>query len=400
MLSVAMADGDAASAFYDRIVPFDRFEEVVDEARYRDLPEDWLVGVSDVTDSTRAIAEGRYKAVNLVGASTIAAVYNALDGASFPFVFGGDGAAFAVAPGDAGKVRAALAAGRTWARDEVGLSLRAALVPVADIVHAGQRVAVARFKVAPELSYAMFAGGGIAWAEAEMKAGHYEVPPAPAGAKPDLTGLSCRFLPIEAARGEVLSLLIRPRASASREAFNALVRRIVGIIDEAGVRSGSPVPEAGPRITWPPRNLSLEVRATRGKKPGILWGAFILAQHFALMLVDALGGKLGPWDPKVYRREVTANTDFRKFGDGLMLTVDCTPDVIARLEVVLERAQVDGIADHGLHRQPAALMTCFVPAPLAHDHIHFVDGAAGGYAKAAEMLKRQAGARPAPPETA
>jgi hypothetical protein len=248
---------------------------------------------------------------------------------------------------------------------------------------------VARFQVAPALSYAMFAGGGIAWAEAEMKAGHYEVPPAPAGTKPDLSGLSCRFMPIEAAEGEVVSLLIRPRVAASRAAFNALVRQVVAIVDEAGARGGSPVPEIGPRFVWPPRNLRLEVRATRGKKPRLLWGAFILAQHLALNVVHALGGKIGTFDLKVYRREVTANTDFRKFGDGLMLTVDCTPDTIAQLAVVLERAQADGIADHGLHRQTAALMTCFVPSPLAHDHIHFVDGAAGGYAKAAEMLKRQ-----------
>ena len=378
-------------SFYADIAPFDRFEDVVDEARYRDLPEDWLIGMSDVTDSTRAIAEGRYKAVNMVGASTIAAVYNALGGASFPFVFGGDGAAFAVAAADAGAVRAALAAARTWAREEAGLNLRAALVPVGDIAQAGQRVAVARFKVAPELSYAMFAGGGIAWAEAEMKAGHYEVPPAPPGAKPDLSGLSCRFMPIDAAQGEVVSLLIRPRADASREAFATLVRQVVAIVDGAGARGGSPVPELGPRFVWPPRNLRLEVRATRGKKPGLVWGAFILAQHLMLNIVHAVGGKIGTFDPKVYRREVTANTDFRKFGDGLMLTVDCTPDTIARLKAVLERAQADGIADHGLHRQRAALMTCFVPSPFAHDHIHFVDGASGGYAKAAEMLKRQMG---------
>jgi hypothetical protein len=32
-------------------------------------------------------------------------------------------------------------------------------------------------------------------------------------------------------------------------------------------------------------------------------------------------------------------------------------------------------------------MTCFVPDPYAKDHMHFVDGAAGGYARAAEMLK-------------
>jgi hypothetical protein len=32
-------------------------------------------------------------------------------------------------------------------------------------------------------------------------------------------------------------------------------------------------------------------------------------------------------------------------------------------------------------------MTCIVPSPLQRDHVHFVDGASGGYAMAASQLK-------------
>ena len=32
-------------------------------------------------------------------------------------------------------------------------------------------------------------------------------------------------------------------------------------------------------------------------------------------------------------------------------------------------------------------MTCIVPSPLTRDHLHFIDGAAGGYAMAATFLK-------------
>jgi hypothetical protein len=31
-------------------------------------------------------------------------------------------------------------------------------------------------------------------------------------------------------------------------------------------------------------------------------------------------------------------------------------------------------------------MTCFVPTPLSRDHMHFIDGAAGGYAVAASQI--------------
>jgi hypothetical protein len=45
-----------------------------------------------------AIAAGAFKSVNMAGASVITAVANAIGTSDFPFVFGGDGATFAVSP--------------------------------------------------------------------------------------------------------------------------------------------------------------------------------------------------------------------------------------------------------------------------------------------------------------
>ena len=69
---------------------------------------------------------------------------------------------------------------------------------------------VARFGPSANLSYAMFSGGGLAWADAAMKRGEFAIPEAPAGTQPDLSGLSCRFEVIPAARGLILSVLVMP----------------------------------------------------------------------------------------------------------------------------------------------------------------------------------------------
>ena len=69
------------------------------------------------------------------------------------------------------------------------------------------------------------------------------------------------------------------------------------------------------------------------------------------------------------------------------MTIDCSTALADRLQTKLERARADGIASFGMHRQPAAIMTCVVPSATRSDHIHFIDGAAGGYALAARAMK-------------
>jgi len=57
---------------------------------------------------------------------------------------------------------------------------------------------------------------------------------------------------------------------------------------------------------------------------------------------------------------------------------------------VLKRAQADGIVSYGLFEQDEAIMTCIVPAVSRDDHVHFIDGAAGGYTSAATAIRQTA----------
>src|SRR5271165_3471038 len=113
-----------ASNFYETIPILDDFAEAVRPENARPLPDDWVVGFSDVIGSTEAVAKGRYKAVNMVGAGVIAAVANALGRRPFLFVFGGDGASFSVSGGDAPAAADALAAMAGFAHEEFQFDLR------------------------------------------------------------------------------------------------------------------------------------------------------------------------------------------------------------------------------------------------------------------------------------
>jgi hypothetical protein len=370
--------------FYGRIPVFRGFGDLMDPALYMPLPDDWTIGLADIVQSTQAIAAQRYKAVNMAGAAVIAAVTNALEGREFPFVFGGDGASFAVAPDDLDRAREALSATARWVQDDLDLMMRVALVSVGDIRLQGLEVRVARFAPSPNVSYAMFSGGGLGWAEMAMKRGEFAVPMAVAGTMPDLSGLSCRFEEIPAARGLILSVLVVPRKDVDERAFRAVIEDIIALV-ERSPDAGRPVPAGGPTIKWPPAGLDFEIRAGRGS--WLMNRVYVLGRTLLAYIVMRYGISIGGFVPKLYVQQLVENSDFRKYDDGLRMILDCTPDLETALEQRLVAAASAGTIRYGLHRQDAAMMTCFTPSALRADHVHFIDGARGGYASAATAMK-------------
>ncbi|MBV9560846.1 MAG: DUF3095 domain-containing protein [Bradyrhizobium sp.] len=383
-----MTSPGGSDAFYGGIKVFRGFARLMEPALYSPLPDDWTVGVADIVESTRAIANQRYKAVNMAGAAVIAAVTNALSGREFPFVFGGDGASFAVSAVDLDRARDALAATATWVKEDLDLPMRVALVPVRAIRAGGADVRVARFGPSANLSYAMFSGGGLGWAEAAMKRGEFAVEPAPSGTQPDLSGLSCRFEEIPASRGLILSVLVVPANGGDPASFRSVIEDVIGLV-ERSPEAGRPVPSGGPPLRWPPQGLDYEARARRG---GSLVKRRLSVLGFSLFAYTVMrfGIKVGRFVPEVYLKQVVENSDFRKYDDGLRMILDCTRELEGELARRLAAAASQGVVRYGLHAQDAAMMTCFTPSAMRADHVHFIDGARGGYATAATALKAMA----------
>jgi hypothetical protein len=375
-----------SDAFFKQIPVFDMFEGVTDLSNYRPLPDDWAIVTGDIVNSTGAIKSGSYKSVNMAGASIISAVLNTVGSHDLPFVFGGDGATVAVPPSGIEKARAAVAAVRTWANEEMGLDMRAAVVPLADIRAAGLDVLVARFKASDFTSYAMFAGGGATWAETRMKEGAYEVPAAPSLSRPDLNGLSCRWSPIPSRHGEIVSIIAVPGPAHDAAAFRQLINGIVAIA-ASEERGGHPVPAEGPTPGLTRQGLELEARARAPKGQRLKAKLRAIMEYILGNGLAYFNMKLGEFNGRRYKSDVSDNSDFRKFDDGLKMTVDVDGNRLAMIEAKLEEGARAAVCRYGIHRQDAALITCFVVNPMQRDHMHFIDGAAGGYALAATQMK-------------
>ena len=386
-----MSENIQTDSFYAGVPVFSDFTSVTDPVLYQPLPADWMVGVADVEQSTKAIRENRYKAVNMAGAAVIVAVTNALNGRDFPFVFGGDGASFAVPASDAGLAREALAATAAWVKEELDLTLRVALVPVSIVRSHGADVRVARFAASENISIATFSGGGMAWADTAIKQGRFGVPPSPPGVRPDLKGLSCRYEEMPTARGLILSLVLVKAPEASPNAFRAVVEDVVRLVEQSPDAS-RPVTGRGLHLKWPPQGYDLEARAQRRTGEWLIARqAKVLAWTLLYFLIMRFSITVGRFVPRKYNQQVVENSDFRKYDDALRMVLDCTPELAGEIEHRLAAAAAKGTVRFGLHRQDAAMMTCFTPSPTSANHVHFIDGAQGGYATAASALKASAG---------
>ncbi len=358
---------------------------MVGPENYQDLPADWFLVLTDVKGSTKAIEAGRYKEVNMVGVSCIIAAQNALGKLDIPFVFGGDGATLAIPGDERDRVSRALSLTRKISREEFGLDLRIAVIPVAQVVAAGGEVKVTKVRLSTTQLLPVLRGNGWMLAESWMKEREQEFNlPEDYPAEGDMTGLECRWNPLPARKDEIMALIVQTRMKGL-VAFQ--VYRT--ILDEIFKPEHKPIQLSALRFPWPSKYLMEEARIKHPRGLGRYW--YFLKMSLKTLAISVLmtvrGQNKNLNQPYEYLRELTENTDYLKFDETLRMIIDISREERDRLLAILDRHYQAGEIFYGYHCDSSALLTCFVQGP--HNHIHFVDAANGGYAMAAKLLKAQ-----------
>ncbi|MEZ5801191.1 MAG: DUF3095 family protein [Nitratireductor sp.] len=375
----------ATEAFSKALEVADDFSSAFDDASFIPVPDDWLIAVSDVVGSRKAIAAGRYKAVNMAGVAMISAVMNALDSRDIPFVFGGDGAALAFAPQERDMIADAMGKTATFASEELDLDLRLAIVPVSKVRADGFDVRVKPVRVSPAVTNFAFNGGGVSHAEKLMKAGEFRIGMAAPGARPDLEGLSCRWTPIREEGRNIVSLIVEPSPTISAEPFAAIARELVAIGNDGAEQSNRC--QGRVRVSNGRLKASIMRHAPAGEKIAVCARRLLYFVTLIAWLLDRTGIRIGGFDPVRYREVTALNTDFRKFQDGLRMTVSLSAEGLSQLTDRLEKLREEKRIRYGICVQESAVLTCYVPSILEDSHMHFLDGAGGGYAEAATNMR-------------
>jgi hypothetical protein len=372
-------------SFYESLTPIPTATQAFESGSYRQAPDDWFIACSDIKGSTQAVQSGRHSDVNFAAAAMISALSNFAG--SIPYQFGGDGAVALVPPVHANEARKVLARTRTFAKKEFQLDLRVGFVSISALSERRCQVLVGRYEPSPGNAYAVFLGNGVEELELAVKArGDKELTDLAMvrddeddGEPPDLTGLSCRWQPLQSTRGKMVSLVIR---GGDHGELHASLRKLTGV---DSLKAAS-MPQLKDR--WPAKGIIREAKALRRGWPVSLLVAWIAAKSLFVSFCYKFKINLGSWSPDKYKREITENAvDFARSGAALCLVFDCPGDRIEMVRAFMEERQGRGELQYGMHISDYAVMTCFVTSPAQNEHVHFIDGGDGGYTAAATQLK-------------
>jgi hypothetical protein len=384
------------ATFYQDLPILDDFVAVTELSHYRAVPDDWSIVVADVRQSTAAIASGLYKAVNIIGATVITGVLNLAKPLPIPFVFGGDGAVLCVPPNLVEQVPDTLRAVRALANQAYGLDLRVGLIPVHVVRQAGYAVRVARIRVSDYYVQAAFTGGGLSYAETLLKdegeGAAYRFDNLATTNTADFSGLECRWQSIPSPHGETVALLVL--ATGGEATANALVYRQV--VEQVRAIYGS-LQQSHPVI---PNKMAMSLRQKdlqyetavrsygRSTWDKFKYAIFIRLQTLLGFFLVKFGLTMFGTDWGRYKEDVVASSDVQKFDDMIRQILSGTPAQRAELIAYLEEQHQEGKLAYGLHVADSALMTCVI-VERSSEHFHLIDGADGGYARAAQQLKQQ-----------
>ena len=371
--------------FYRQLTGFTDIAQIVDERFYQPVPDDWYVSVVDVRGSTEAIERGCYRDVNFIGAAAITAHLNLVN-PDLPFMFGGDGATILVHESMRDETLKVLQSLSHFARESFALELHAGLVPVRTLRAMGKDLQIAKYLSGENIAQAMFKGGAISLAEGLVKTrSEFRCAPCPVFCKTEIfTGLTCRWQPVPSGNGVTIALLIQPQDENNQTLLAEIIARIETVLG-GSFATANPVNMGNARYRSFLDNLKRQLRVT-----DIGFNKASLRTLYELFLtVPLFNLKCFRFIPSVrnYVDKIPLHCDFKKFDDTLRMVLDCSPSDYRAIEDYLQSEQQAGRVRFGIHVSDAAQMTCYVESITDGGHLHFVDGADGGYALAAKKLK-------------
>jgi hypothetical protein len=373
--------------FYSRLpvneIPLS--ELLMEEHLFFKIPANWQVVITDVKNSTDAIKNGLHETINLVATGSIVAVLNIAYkiNVTVPFFFGGDGASFIIPPVLLAGTIQALLQHKDNTKTNFNLDLRVGYVSVAEIYEQGHGLNISKLRTSELFAIPVLLGDGLTYAEKKIKGPDFMFAELPSsGEELDLSGMQCRWDRIKPPENffEVVSLLAIARGGIKQSAaFKKVIDSIDAIYGEPKRRRPITIEKLKIKATLAKINQEMRVRMG-GFKPLYLLVTWVKTSLGYFYFKTKKG--------KRYLHNLVDLSDTLVVDGKINTVISGTSQQRELLETSLNKIERDGEIVYGLYVSKESVMSCYVKN-MNDRHVHFVDGAEGGYTKAAGVIKQK-----------
>lgn len=378
------------AAFYSQLRPLKLpLTALLREEHFHDVPASWHIIISDVKNSTQAVNAGRHNDVNLVAAGSLIAALNVARkyGVEVPFFFGGDGGTLLVPEQLLPEVLGGLAAHNRNSQKTLGLQMHIGSLSVKELWDSGHSIRIAKLEIDSVYSKAVTIGDGLRYAEQRIKQIQREESDSLLqAAELNLTGLECRWNKIKPPvdEAENVCYLIEALETAKQlPVYTDVLQTMESIYGDAQKRNPLSTEQLKPLFGF--RKLKREMMVKFGRwRLGYFLEAWLRTffGKFYFKYDWNIGGLRG----KEYLQQLIAHADTLTV-DGRVNTIICgTQKEHERFLNYLAQKEKEGALIYGHHASKESVMTCYIENRNSK-HIHFVDGADGGYTEASKEFK-------------
>lgn len=364
--------------------------EVLRQNKFAAIPADWHVVIADVKNSTSAVDAGNHNDVNLVAAGCLVAALNITRkaGIEIPFFFTGDGGTVVVPEAILQEIIAGLQIHNENTRQNFGLDLHIGSLSLQEIWAAGHAINVAKVNSGNNLTRAIVTGSGLQYAEQVVKQSQGQTKAPVNYAELDMEGLECRWDKIKPPLKEnevVCYLIVAQKAVEQPMVYADVLQKMDDILGTHDKRN--PLSLDRLRLLLNVNKMRREMMARFGK-----WNRTYLIVNLLKTFFGSLyfkyNWRVNDQRGHDYLTQVIDNADILTIDGRINSIVSATSEKRKKFVQYLQQMEDAGklLFGHCVRRE--SVMTCYIES-RKEKHLHFVDGADGGYTEAAKELKRK-----------
>lgn len=364
--------------------------EVFYEENFTLVPLDWHVVIADVIDSTAAVNAGRHDDVNLVAAGSLVAALNVAKSKNvkIPYFFGGDGGTLIVPEKILEDVLSALDAHNRNSLKNFDLEMYIGSMGVKEIIDSGHYLKIAKYKYGTGLDKAAVVGDGLKYAEKFIKGSYKSISGQSSPRFLNLEGLECRWDKVKPPikKNQVVCYLIEAVEPQNQiKIYHEVLLKMDDIF--GNLQNRNPLSVHRLKLLASYRKIKRELKA----KYDTLESASLFQNYLKTKIVKLFFKyiKLGKsLTSREYLSQVVSNAD-TIIVDGKINTIVTAEGVkCLKFDKYLSQLKSENKIIYGSCVSKESVLTCYIENRDSN-HIHFVDGAEGGYTKAAKIFKKQ-----------